>query len=223
MKRYIEVTGQGILLEPIVEYRAELSVAVRAVKAETAMAEVAELRDQCVRRLRAAGLRENDLREGGAEVWRPWFWKKKPGEEASHTILISNPDVQRLYRALADLEPLFENQRYSIAVSMQRPRFEAPTGAKDTARASAIRDARSKAELLAREAGVSLGAVAQIQEYDELASRSGARGDEEWRGPYVAAAAVAAGGEPPPFEELEAAQRKVTMRFRVRFEVAGAA
>src|SRR5215470_8730003 len=125
MDPFIEVVGQGTLTEKVAEYRMDLSVTVRAAQGDVALKEATELRSRCIRTLKESGIKDRELTEGGGQVWRPWFWKKKPGQEASHKILIACPDWDRLFKALGALEPLFDNQRCSLSVSMRQPKFEA--------------------------------------------------------------------------------------------------
>jgi len=218
MDSCIDVRGQSSLTESVVEYNADLSVTVRAAQVETAMTEVEDLRDRCIRGLREAGLADSGLKEGAGEVWRLWFWKKKAGQEVSRKILLACKDANRLYRALGALEPIFANQRYSISVSMRAPRFEASAAARVDAQVAAVNDAREKGEVVARAAGVSLGPVLPIEEIEDRVGRSGAYGDEDWRSFGIAAGAGA--GEEGP-ESIEAAKRTRTIRFRVRFCLEG--
>src|SRR4051812_5734524 len=122
MDSFIDTRGEASVVESVVEYHADLSVTVRAAQVETALTEVEDLRNRCIRGLREAGLGDGELNEGAGEVWRPWFWRKKAGQEVSRKILVTCSDANRLYRALAALEPIFANQRYSVAVSMRAPR-----------------------------------------------------------------------------------------------------
>jgi uncharacterized protein YggE len=220
MDTYIEVVGSASLLERTSEYRADVTLVVRAAQIEMALREVVDLRSQCIRKLKEAGLAGDELREGGTEVWRPWFWKKKPGQEAAQKILVSCDDAQRLYYALSALEPIFENQRYSLSVSMRRPRFVATDEARRKAQSAAIADAKLKAQIIASEAGVQLVTVAQVEELDEKSARSGMYGDEEWSG-YAIAVAGSAASEGTP-ETLESAERITTVRYRVRFTIESA-
>jgi len=223
MESFIEVVGSATLLEEPVEYRADLNIVVRAAQAENAMKEVGELRSQCIRVLKDAGLTEKDLREGGAEMWRPWFWRKKPGREAMQKILVSCSDVQPLYQALSHLEPLFENQRYSLSVSMRKPHFSASDDARIQARRGAVADAREKATALASEGGLMIKGISQIEELAEKTSASGMFGDQDWGGYAFAGAAVGAAdddsADEPGYEKMEGAHRIATLRFRVRFVV----
>lgn len=217
MESFIDIRGQATLIESVTEYHADLSVTVRAAQVETALTEVEDLRRQCIRGLREAGLADSELQEGAGEVWRPWFWKKKSGQEVSRKILLTCTDANRLYRALGALEPIFSNQRYSLSLSMRKPTFDATPDVRANSQIAAVANARSKAEVVAKAAGVSLGPVIQIEEIDERVGRSGAYGDEDWGFGYAAAAAGTA--EEPP-EDIQGATRTRTVGFRVRFRLA---
>jgi len=215
---FIEVIGQGTLTEKVVEYRADLSVAVRAARGDAALEEAIELRSRCIRTLKESGIKSSELTEGGGEVWQAWFWKKKPGQEVSHKVLIACPDRDRLFKALGALEPLFDNQRSSLSVSMRQPKFEAMSDARSIAMSGAIAHAKSSAEIIAREAGLRVTGVTQVEELDQRKDRSGAYGDEDWRGAYAVAGSAAAPFEEAP-EPIDAAVRQIVVRYRVRFSV----
>lgn len=214
METYIQVAGQGDLIETVVEQRATLTLTVKASKTEVALAEATSLRNDAIRTLRESGLTHDEISEGGRDVWQPWYMKRSVGQEVAHRVLIACRDVRRLYRALDALEPLFTNARYTMSVEMQQPRFEAPEGAEAEARTAAIRQARGKALVLAEEAGVTLGAVAQVEELGSQAQGSGAYGDHSWA---AAGGAAASMGGDDNFEELGGATRTRTLRYRVRF------
>lgn len=215
METYIQVAGQGQLVETVVEQRATLTITVKASKTEVALAEAGSLRNDAIRALKNAGLRPDEISEGGREAWQPWYRKRSTGQEVSHRVLVACRETRRLYQALDALQPLFENARYTLNVDMQQPRFEAPEGAEATARAAAIQQARTHALALAQEAGATLGAVAQVEELGSQAESSGAYGDYPWA---AAGGAVALGSAPADsFEELAGATRVRTLRYRVRF------
>ncbi|RQO53816.1 hypothetical protein DBV14_13650 [Variovorax sp. KBW07] len=217
METYIQVSGEGQLIETVFEQRAALTLTVKASKAEVAMSEATSLRNATIRTLKDAGLTPEEISEGGREAWQPWFRKRNSvGQEASHRVLVSCRETRRLYLALDALQPLFENARYTLAVDMQQPRFEAPEGAEAAAQVAAVQQARAKAQAIAREAGATLGAVAQIEELGSQAENSGAYGDHTWG--FAAAASMSpGGGAADEFEELGGATRKRTLRYRVRF------
>ncbi|SEM00051.1 Protein of unknown function [Variovorax sp. YR750] len=216
METYIQVAGLGDLTETIVEQRAALTITVKASKTEVALAEATKLRNDAIRTLKEAGLTPDEITEGGRDAWQPWYLKRSVGQEVAHRVLIACKETRRLYQALDALEPLFTNSRYTMGVDMQQPRFEAQDGAEAEARMAAIRHARSKALILAKEAGVTLGAVAQVEELGSQADNSGAYGDRNW-GYAGGAVALASAGPGDDFEELAGAKRTRTLRYRVRF------
>src|SRR5215470_3184243 len=217
MDPFIELIGQSTLTEKVTEYRMDLTLTVRAAQNDVALREVTELRSRCIRALKDGGIRSSELTEGGGQVWRPWFWKKKPGQEASHKILIACPDWDRLFKALGALEPLFNNQRSFLSVSMRRPKFEARSSERTIAMSNAITDAKSSAEIIAHEAGLTVTGVIQVEELDQRKERSGAYGDESWHDGYAIACAAAPSEEVP--ESIDAAVRQIVLRYRVRFSV----
>ena len=219
MKSFIDVRGEAALVERVNEYRADLSVTVRAAQAENAIDEVEALRTRCIRGLRDSGILDSEISEGAGEVWRPWFWKKKPGQEASRRILLCCSDVTKLFAALSALEPIFAGQRYSISVSMRRPGFQPTPDDRCAAEAGAIEDARRKAQVLADAAHARLGGVAQIEEIDARVGGSGVVGDEEWRFPFLMGGGATAAAGDSETETIEAASRTRTLRFRVRFRL----
>jgi hypothetical protein len=222
MDSYIEVVGFAPLIEQVTEYRADLSLSVRAAQAESALAEAGELRDQCIRTLKEAGLSSEELSEGGSTTWRPWFWKKKPGQETAYKILVSCAEAKRLYVALDALQPVFENQRYTLSVSMLEPRFSASNEGKAAAQRAAIADARRKADTIAGEANIALASIVQVEELSVATGRSGAYGDETWLGAPVAGGAASFSENDAGFQELDSAKRTSSVRYRVRFAIAEA-
>ncbi len=124
--------------------------------------------------------------------------------------------MSRLLAALGSLEPLFENQRYSLSVSMRSPLFQADSAARRAAERAAIADAEAKATNVAGSAALRLSGVIEIEELDLKVSRSGAYGDQDWMGFAMAAGSPAAG---EVGESLDPATRSSSLRFRVRFAV----
>lgn len=216
MKHRIEITGVAELTERIREHRADVTVSVRAAQIETAFAEALTLKQHVIRTLLDNGMVQDELKEGGSETWRPWYWKKKVGQEASHRLLIACDDIARMQAALAALEPLFDNQRYSITVSMRRPEFAIDDDAQDEARREAMRDARRKADALAEEAGLTVTHALRIEELGVAEGRTGMYGDEQWHGAVTVAAGAGRLDEDEPIS-LDKPTRSTHVRFRVKF------
>jgi uncharacterized protein YggE len=216
MDAYIEVTGEAKFVETVESYRTQLDLTVRAAKSGTALEEVTELRNACIAGLREAGLTDEDLEEGGAQMWRPWYRKMKVGQEASHRILITCSSAETLARALGSLEALFDHARHGLNVHNLAPVFGADEAEQLAARGRALQDARVKAEALAAEGRLTLGSIVRIEERDSAMGRSGVHGDDHWYGPVMAGAA-GAGEVEPGFESLGGGSRDITVRCRVRF------
>ena len=183
MEQFIDVEGVGEVVEAVVEYSAEITLTVRAAHVDTAIAEVTELRAQCIRVLRESGLTDRQLTEGGAQVWRSWFWKaKKSEQDASQKLLVKCNDLPRLMGSLGSLEALFANQRYTLSVAMGQPRFETDEAAVRLAERAAIAQATKKAQNLAESCNLRLNGALEVEEIGSRVSRSGAYGDHEWFG-----------------------------------------
>jgi uncharacterized protein YggE len=167
--------------------------------------------------LKENGLADEELSEGGSEVWRAWFWKRKPGQEVSSKILVACADQARLLKALAALEPLFAGARETLSVSMRQPKFETSSEERHAAMSNAIADARRSAETIARASALKITGVSQVEEIGDHKGRSGVYGDEDWRWAAAGGAATMGAEEAP--QSLEAATRRVMVRYRVRFSV----
>jgi uncharacterized protein YggE len=81
---------------------------------------------------------------------------------------------------------------------------------------SAITHAKASAETIAQEAGLRVTGVTQVEELDERRERSGAYGDENWRGAYAIARGAPSEEAPEP---IDGAVRQIVVRYRVRFSV----
>ncbi|MDH3469529.1 MAG: SIMPL domain-containing protein [Gammaproteobacteria bacterium] len=216
MDQFIEVIGSSTLTESVSRYRAQITLSVRAASRETAGEEALDLRDKCVSTLREAGLIQTEIQEGGSEIWRPWFLKKQAGQETSFRLLISCDEMERLYRALGELEHIVaDKKRHTISVSMNRPVFAASEDDRRDAQRCAISAAKEQAEVLAAEAGLRLLDILQIEQLQQKYSRSGAFGDEDWGFLMVGSAEEADAGQGSA--PLETTTRETTVSYRVRF------
>lgn len=223
---YIQVMGEGSYTEEISEYMADIVLEVRAAKDQTAVAEMSDLKDDCVKKLVDSGIRNDEIIDGGGEVWRPWFRRKKVGKEARHKLTIKTPDMERLSRALSELEPIFENQRHHFTIGMRQPVFSDDLSAAIGAQKQALEEARTKAHALAEEAQVKLGGIVRIEELERTKRDSGSFGDHDWYGDSsrfgVAGAPSEVLGELGEEEEsvpLESPKRTIWVRVRVRFAI----
>lgn len=73
---YIEVVGHSSYGERVSLYRFDLELTVRATKGDTALDEVMQLRNSVVEALLANAIRDEEISEGGAELWRSWWWRR---------------------------------------------------------------------------------------------------------------------------------------------------
>jgi uncharacterized protein YggE len=225
MDRYIEVIGEGQFIERASRFIAEVTLEVRATKDETAFGEATELAREAVAILRDAGLSEEEIIEGGSDVQRPWYWKKKVGQTASRKLIFKVADYSRLNRALERLEPLQSRnkERKTISVNMRQPEFEAGSPAKAEALRGAFRDAQQKASALAAQIGCDLGPVSSVEESGWAKRSSGFSGDEDWWGdssrfPMGAGGVMLAGAAAAePELELPKPTRTIFVKCRVRF------
>ena len=231
MKRYIEVVGEGEFIETAARFLADVTLEVRASKDETALRELAELWDEALAALRNSGIRDEEIVEGGTDVRRPWYWKKKVGQNVTRKILLKVPDFSRLNDALESLEPLQSRhmERKTISVEMRQPEFENSNDSRSSALAQAFEDAKSKAVRLATAMNCTLGDPIHVEEGGWSKRNSGFSGDEDWwgdSGRFAAAAGVLmeAGGSAPrspePAVELQRPSRTIFVKCRVRFGVA---
>ncbi len=226
MDRYIEVIGEGQFIETAKRFIANVTLEVRAAKDETAFREVAELCAEAIKLLRETGLKEEEIVEGGTDVYRPWYWKKQVGQNAARKIILKVADFGRLNRALEQLEPLQlrNKERRTISVDMRQPEFEDSGEGNSTALAQAFADAKSKASHLVTAMQCKLGQPLHVEEGGSAKRNSGFSGDEDWGGDssrfgmaggYAVAAAAAGPGEPAP--ELQRPTRTIYVKCRVRF------
>ncbi|MGB3640525.1 MAG: SIMPL domain-containing protein [Rivularia sp. (in: cyanobacteria)] len=221
MKPYIEVIGQSKFIQTVKEYVADINIIVRATKAEIALDEAISLRNRCIETLLSNGLKESELKEGGIEVWRDWFArrKQKVGQEASQKIIICCSEIARLIPALSALERLFDNQRYTFTLDMRQPVFSANLEIQEKARSEAIQNAFSHAELLAKSANIEIKDVSQIEEISDITGASGVYGDAIGGGYMMMGVAGESSSDDESYANLDNATRQIKVRYRVRFSV----
>ncbi len=227
-ERYIEVTGEGCFAEKAVRYVAEISIELRAAKKETVLDEVRELWTAVIALLRENGIADSEIVEGGIEYFRPWYWRKKPGQTGTRKIILKVSDFDRLNTALESLEPLVSGERRSLTVNLKQPEFDSTLHAKSNALSAAFCDARTKAETLAQKMGVRLGDVLSVEEGRTARRRSGFNGDDDWYGDgdrfgghgnaVVLAAGTGAGDEDDEFSPADPT-REIWIICRVRFSI----
>lgn len=222
MESYIEVIGESKLIEIVKEYIADINIIVRAAKSETAIHEAISLRNRCIEILISNGLNKSELQEGGVEIWRDWFTrrKQKVGQEAYQKIIISCSDITRLIPALSAIEILFENQRYTFTVDMRKPIFSVSLAMQEKARSEAIQNAFSHAQLLAKTANIEIINAFQIEQISNITDSSGVYGDTVGGGwMMMGLAEEDSSGDDNSYESLDNATREVKVRYRVRFAI----
>ncbi|MDY6901327.1 MAG: SIMPL domain-containing protein [Cyanobacteriota bacterium] len=222
MKPYIEVVGESKFIQTVQEYVADINIIVRATKSETAVNEAIHLRNNCIESLLLNGLQKSEIKEGGIEIWRDWFArrKQKPGKEASQKIIVTCEDIARLVPALSAIEPLFENQRYTFTVIMRQPVFNASEELREKAKIEAIQNAISHAQILAKTANIEIKYVFQIEEISKITGNSGVYGDAVGGGwMMMGLAAEDSSDDYESYANLDKATRNVKVRYRVRFSV----
>jgi uncharacterized protein YggE len=228
MDRYIEVFGEGRYRETAATFIAAVILEVRAAKDETAFREVSELVSEGLAILRDAGIRDEEIVEGGTDLRRPWYWKKQVGQNASRKIILKVADFARLNRALELLEPLQSRhkERRTISIDMRQPEFAESVEAKSQALADAYEDAKAKASQLATTMGYRLGQPLYVEEGGTAKRNSGFSGDEDWGGDSsrfgparVDLIMAAAGAAAEPQVDPQPPTRTIYVKCRVRFAI----
>ena len=216
-QRYIEVIGEACHLETASCFRAEVGIDIStAAKKETAIQELNGLVTKVKKSLLDAGLVDEELSEGGLDSHRLWWLRNK--QTSRRTILLKVPEAERLYTALAALEPL-STARTSLAITMQQPEFSASGESHTAALRAAYLAAREKAVQLAQEAGGQLGPALSIEEGGAALRGSGFIGDADWWGDaerHIPAFLQKGEGEEPG---LQNPARTIWLRCRVKFEI----
>ena len=219
---HIDVTGEASYEEQARKFIMNMELTVRSPRKTLATAELEQLKQRCVRRLIEAGIQPGEIADGGADLGTDWHRRtgKNDGKKAEHRLILIADDPRRLRHAVTAVEPLFEPPRCRCETSMRQPVFQCPDDAVTDARRRSVSDARAKAETLATEAGSKLGKVLQILELTPARRRSGAMGDEDYRGDAdrLLCSIFSHAAEPI---EIDSPTRTVWLRCRVRFALNG--
>jgi uncharacterized protein YggE len=223
---YVEVVGEASYQEPIDRFHATVALEVRAAKEETALIDLNELVDRCVKRLLAAGLQRDEVEDAGSDLERPWWWnsrkEKQVGKIGRHRLLLKTETILRLSGALAAIENVPANTRESVEVQMGRPTFKQDDTVREDALQRAVATAFASANALVRASGAKVGRVVRIEEGVAAARHSGFTGDEDWTGDYGRFAAGGAGvvmESASPSPALSKPQRTIWVKCRVRYEL----
>lgn len=219
---YIEVVSEAEYTENIEKYVLDLELQVTATKDDTALNEIAQLKERCVKHLLQFGVKPSEVFDGGTSLTRPWY-RKKVGKEALVKIILQVDDLDRLSHALNSIEQVKSGQREVIQMRMRSPLFTADETQVAQALQIAVRKAKEKAAILATEADIELAGISRIEELSKAKRDSGAYGDEDWSGDYMRFSAAPSGGSMGEADcqslDLESPQRIVWVRYKVRFLV----
>lgn len=222
---YIDVLCEGEFTETVEKYVLNLVLQVTATKDDTALDEVMQLKERCVKHLLDSGIQRAELFDGGTNLTRPWYRQKKIGKEASAKLSVQTEDIKRLSQAVHAIEQVKNSQREAIQMTMRSPVFGADEALVTQALQTAIRRAKEKAAILAASAELELAGVYRIEELSRAKRDSGAYGDEDWWGDSMRFLGAVAGGAASADEEeitlldLESPKRTIWVRYKVRFAV----
>jgi uncharacterized protein YggE len=195
----ISVVGSGIVQATPNVARITVGVEVTDPSLANAQAEAARRMDAVVARLKANGIAESDIRTVSFNV-SPIYDQRPNDPQAAQTL--RGFQVQHLVEIkstnVGGLGPLLDDALAAGATRIYGIRFEADNleALKAQARDQAMQNARTKAEQLARNAGVSLGRPLRIEESD-------IGGVTPVRQQVAPAAALAAPAPPTPIQPGE--------------------
>lgn len=205
--RQITVTGEGRVAAAPDMATLRLGAAAEAKEAGEALRQTSDITQRILDRLGEAGIEARDIqtsglslsplrqnyREGTAET--PGI----AGYAASNGVTVRLRDLDRLGEVLDAVVSDGANTLDGLSFGLQEPR-----PLMDEARQLAVADARAKAELYAKAAGVTLGAV------QSLVERGGGS-----PGPYMAEMSMARGSVPVAAGELD-----VSADVQIVYEIA---
>ena len=198
----ITVTGLGTVKSVPDEGQISLGVETEGATAKDALAENSARMERLLAALRDAGVKKEDIRTQEVSVYPQYELEGKSakGYTARNSVLVKIRDLERAGGILELAARSGANQTSGPAMSSSN-REELQS----KALTAAVRNARTKAEALAKAAGVGLGRVTAIVE--------GGGGP----GPYLMEARMSAyAGKPVPIEPgTEEIQATVTITFAI--------
>jgi uncharacterized protein YggE len=162
----ISVLGSGIVLAQPNTARITLGVEVFDASLSNAQATAASRMDAVVAKLRAAGIPDTDIRTVSYNI-NPQYDQRDPNQAVLRGYQVQNlVDVKSTN--VGGLGALLDDVVSAGATRVMGIRFEASNmeDLKIQARDQAMANARSKAEQMARDAGVTLGRPISIEESD---------------------------------------------------------
>ncbi len=190
--RQVTVTGSAEIEADPDLATVTAGVATRAASAAAALGANSETMTAVFAALDAAGIARRDLQTSELSL-NPVYDSQRDGQDgpppavayqASNMVTVRVRDVGKLGEVIDALAGAGANQLYGVSFEVADPR-----SALDAARQKAVADARAKAELFAKAAGVTLGPVQSIREGGGMTSPAPYRAKAE----MAAAPPVAAG------------------------------
>jgi uncharacterized protein YggE len=158
----ISVVGEGIVLAQPSVARLTLGVEVSNASLAAAQTEASTRMDAVIRKLKAAGIPDPDIRTVSFSV-NPQYDQSGGlrAYQVQNLVGVKSADVPGLGTLIDDVVGAGATRLFAIS-------FEADdmAGLKDQARDQAMQNARARAEQLARDAGVSVGRPLTIEESD---------------------------------------------------------
>jgi uncharacterized protein YggE len=162
----ISVLGSGIVLAQPNTARITLGVEVFDASLSNAQATAANRMDAVVAKLKAAGIPDTDIRTVSYNI-NPQYDQRDPNQAVLRGYQVQNL-VEVKTTNVGGLGALLDDVVSAGATRVMGIRFEASNmeDLKSQARDQAMANARSKAEQMARDAGVTLGRPISIEESD---------------------------------------------------------
>lgn len=160
----ISVVGEGVVTATPDVARVTLGVEVTNVQLQAAQADAAARMEAVIQRLRAAGIRDEDVRTVSYTV-EPQYDGRGEGAPTLRGYRVQNlvsvrvSDLPNLGRLLDDVVASGATRIFGIQLDVSDP-----SGLRAQARDAALRDARTKAEQLAGGTGVSLGRPLYVED-----------------------------------------------------------
>ncbi|BDD11697.1 hypothetical protein FUAX_41290 (plasmid) [Fulvitalea axinellae] len=217
---FIEVTGEGEYQERIEKYILELRIEVRASDEEKALKDVFSLKDKTVIELKRAGLATDNIIDGGHELWKPWYGRKKTGKCAYYKLILETGDENLLSKSIERATLLFQEQRFNMTYEMKQPKYENPIEAEKQAINDAFENAMKKASAIAVSSSIEIGNLLQVTELSKSKRNSGSYGDEDWFGDESRfGSALVAGAAEEDNPAMKKTERTVWIRYKFRFEI----
>lgn len=200
--RVITVTGDGRVEATPDLATLTAGVQTEAAQAAPALAASSAAMSEVFAALEGQGIAPADMQTSQISVDPVWDdgggqQPRVRGYSATNTVTIRVRDLDRLGAVIDAVGVAGANRIFGVAFELAEP-----GAALDAARAQAVEDARAKAEVLARAAGVSLGPVRSIRE-----------GGGEGPGPMFARAEMAA--DMPVAEGVVGVEARVEMVFGI--------